>query len=279
MSLISTGRAPFSEAECLRIFGHLLSVVQKLHALGFAHRDLKPGNILLSSSDPVEPVLMDFGSVAPVSVVIRTPHDHIALCEQAAQFSSAPYRAPELWQASGCFSTGCVDGRSDIWALGCVLYAMAFGPFSPFENAIEGVQPLAIFSGNVRFPPSSASFSSGFVSLIRWILTTDINQRPTLEDVQQRVSSLTRPSIFIRKSTLAISKHGSEQWADFSSFNDTLVLGSPDSRSFSMRLQSARSSRANRKPDFEDHSVLADLEELRRLSSKGRSLFTQAIQD
>lgn len=253
-----------------------------LHTLGFAHRDLKPGNILLSSSDPVEPVLMDFGSVAPVSVAIRTPHDHIALCEQAAQFSSAPYRAPELWQASGCFVTGCIDGRSDVWALGCVLYAMAFGPFSPFENAIEGVQPLAIFSGNVRFPPSSASFSSGFLSLIRWMLTPDINQRPTLQDVQQRVASLTRPSIFIRK---ASSKRASEQWADFSAFNDTLALGSPESSSFSMRRLSVRSSYHSRadsqaaKSEHEERSAPADLEELRRLSSKGKSLFTQAIQD
>ncbi|KAG7395506.1 hypothetical protein PHYBOEH_003646 [Phytophthora boehmeriae] len=62
------GTAAFTEVECLGFFKRLVEAVSALHALGFAHRDLKPGNILLASCDPVEPLVMDFGSVAPLQM-------------------------------------------------------------------------------------------------------------------------------------------------------------------------------------------------------------------
>ncbi|KAF4323499.1 hypothetical protein G195_003339, partial [Phytophthora kernoviae 00238/432] len=127
--------AAFTEVECLSFFARLVDAVSALHALGFAHRDLKPGNILLTSSDPVEPLVMDFGSVAPLQAAVRGPMDSRYLWEEAAKYSSAPYRAPELWDSgSDMGAHGVIDGRTDVWSLGCVLYAMAFGPLSPFEH-------------------------------------------------------------------------------------------------------------------------------------------------
>ncbi|KAG6622064.1 NAK/MPSK protein kinase [Phytophthora cinnamomi] len=157
------GAAAFTEAECLHFFRKLLDAVASLHALGFAHRDLKPGNILLSEGDPVEPLLMDFGSVAPLRVQLRGPMDCRKLWEDAARYSSAAYRAPELWDASaGAAELRVVDGRADVWSLGCVLYAMAFGPFSPFEHPRDGVQQLAIVNGYVNFPHGNMQFGQVF---------------------------------------------------------------------------------------------------------------------
>lgn len=185
---MTDGCSPFSERECLRFFSELLDAVKHVHDLGFAHRDLKPGNILISSTNPVQPMLMDFGSIAPISITIRNAMEHSALCEEAEQLSSAPYRPPELWVSNGYVPNSIIDGRADVWQLGCILYAMAFGPYSPFENAKEGVLHLAIMNGNVRFPhKSSSSFSPTFTSLIKWMLIPDIESRPTLDEVIQQL--------------------------------------------------------------------------------------------
>ncbi|KAF1323108.1 Nak/mpsk protein kinase, partial [Globisporangium splendens] len=186
--------APFSESECLRFFSDLVDAVRELHGLGFAHRDLKPGNILLSSSDPVQPVLMDFGSLAPLNTPIRNASDHVYLCEDAERFSSAPYRPPELWESNGYVPNSIIDGRTDVWQLGCVLYAMTFGPYSPFEHPREGVQRLAILNANVRFPAHNfrftETFSSSFTSFIKWMLIPDIASRPTLGEVREQLQLL-----------------------------------------------------------------------------------------
>ncbi|KAJ0407248.1 hypothetical protein P43SY_008023 [Pythium insidiosum] len=232
---VAQQRAAFSEPECLRIFELVVEAVLELQARGYAHRDIKPGNILLTSTEPVEPVLVDFGSISPIPTVIRSARDAMRLYEEAAQFSSAPYRAPELWEAYSIHSMRRqLDGRTDVWSLGCLLFTMAFGPYSPFESPTEGVRQLAIFSGSVVFPPRNTrfgvSFSAAFVSLIKWMLTTDPSERPGVQDVLEHVVALRRgealtppssmqyiPSSVTRKLSFQ-SQSSDNTWADFSIF-------------------------------------------------------------
>lgn len=235
--LVFLESSPFSERECLRFFSDLVDAVQALHELGFAHRDLKPGNILISSSDLMQPILMDFGSIAPLNTVIRNASDHVALCEEAERLSSAPYRPPELWESNGYVPNSRVDGRTDVWQLGCILYAMAFGPYSPFETPKEGVQHLAILNGNVRFPAhmfrfGDEHFSSTFTSFIKWMLIPDIASRPTLDEVRQQLdqiragggsttmtnSSSNQVALPPPTQVLSFSKLSSEEWADFAAY-------------------------------------------------------------
>jgi len=75
------GVAAFTERACLGLFLQLLDAVAALHALGFAHRDLKPGNVLLRDGEQTEPLLMDFGSVAPLLVQVRGQMDARKLWE------------------------------------------------------------------------------------------------------------------------------------------------------------------------------------------------------
>jgi serine/threonine kinase 16 len=75
------------------------------------------------------PVLMDFGSMAPAERQVKNRIEALILQDEAAQFSTVPYRAPELFDVA---SDASIDARTDVWSLGCLLYALAFG-YSPFE--------------------------------------------------------------------------------------------------------------------------------------------------
>ncbi|TVU09350.1 hypothetical protein EJB05_42820, partial [Eragrostis curvula] len=89
----------------------------------YAHNDVKPGNVLITRRRGQAPVatLMDFGSARPARKEIRSRSEALQLQEWAAEHCSAPYRAPELWD---CPSHADIDERTDIWSLGCTLYAI-----------------------------------------------------------------------------------------------------------------------------------------------------------
>ncbi|PLW34436.1 hypothetical protein PCANC_05658 [Puccinia coronata f. sp. avenae] len=172
----------------------------------WAHRDLKPANVLISDDD--QPILMDFGSA--VKARIPVPNRSIALQQQdlAAEHSSMPYRAPELFDVkTGEDLTEAVD----IWSLGCVLYCLAYG-HSPFETAdtVEqgGSMALAVMNGSWKFPSTKSSnanpngnsnnpnnkgprvYSDQFRELIKSMLVLDPKARPTIFDVIDSVQAL-----------------------------------------------------------------------------------------
>lgn len=304
----------FTEAECLRIFVLVVEAVLEMQARGFAHRDIKPHNILLTSTEPVEPILTDFGSAAPVKTTVHSAHDAVQLFDEATQFTSAAYRAPELWAAHATTRfRGEIDGRTDVWALGCVLFAMAFGPYSPFEDPTQGVLPLAIFNGTVRLPASNTrfgqSFSSGFVALIRSILVVEPQDRPTIYQVLDKVDRLrtgrvSRRSLSLRRSVsgsnrslpqTVTSQSTDDGWADFSALEAASEDASVASMSSVVSSQSSwrvvsrqslsgpesvasSSSRSVRVLSVSCQESSDQLEERRKLSMQGRQLLAAALQ-
>lgn len=213
------GHSPwcYPEQEALAL---ALGVVEGMaafhhHSPAWAHRDIKPGNILLSDSGA--PVLMDFGSTAVARVAVATHQDSLRLQETAAENCSMAYRAPELWDPP---TRTTVTEATDIWAFGCTLYALAFG-FSPFEvkwvvprsEASGGAEPPAppgssdarvAIGGSVpqvvdvthlrvlgRVPfPAQHPYSSHFTDLILDCLATDPAARPDADVLMERIRTL-----------------------------------------------------------------------------------------
>lgn len=116
----------------------------------YAHRDIKPGNIMIDDNG-TRPILMDLGSLAPSPTPITSRALALQVQDQAAEHSTMPYRAPELFDVK----TGTViDTKVDIWSLGCTLYACLVGK-SPFEARSEetgGSLSLCVLGGDWRFP-------------------------------------------------------------------------------------------------------------------------------
>jgi serine/threonine protein kinase len=135
-----------------------------LHRAGFRHADLKPDNILLQflPSAEVKPLITDFGSATPIRQVVQSKADRLNLQEYAASYSTASYRAPELWEASDQTLSNdgklVVDGKADVWSFGCIIYALLYAS-TPFESAAQGLSTLAIQSGTYKKPslPCTAS--------------------------------------------------------------------------------------------------------------------------
>lgn len=97
------------------------------------------------------PIVMDLGSLAVSPIPITSRSLAIATQDTAAEHSTMPYRAPELFDVK----TGTViDTKVDIWSLGCTLYACLVGK-SPFEMRSDetgGSLSICVLGGDWRFP-------------------------------------------------------------------------------------------------------------------------------
>ncbi|ORX59577.1 kinase-like protein [Hesseltinella vesiculosa] len=164
---------------------------QEHEIIPWAHRDIKPGNIMLAD-DGTTPILMDFGSAQQARIPIRNRQEALSQQDLAAEQCSMPYRAPELFDVK---SETMLDEKVDIWSLGCTLYALAYGQ-SPFEmgmNEQGGSIALAVLNGQFRFPsdPSLANlYSQSIKDLVSWLLVTDPAIRPDIHQVIAKVETL-----------------------------------------------------------------------------------------
>lgn len=103
------------------------------------------------ADDGKTPILMDLGSLAPSPTVINSRSLALAVQDMAAEHSTMPYRAPELFDVK---TGSIIDTKVDIWSLGCTLYACLTGK-SPFEARSEetgGSLSICVLGGDWRFP-------------------------------------------------------------------------------------------------------------------------------
>ncbi len=121
--------------EALKITREVISALSYAHAHGVVHRDIKPGNILLSAG---EAVVADFGIAKALS---EAGSDQMT--QTGVALGSPAYMSPE--QSRGEPE---IDGRSDIYSLGCVLYEMLAG-----EPPFAGNTPLEMIARSLREEP------------------------------------------------------------------------------------------------------------------------------
>jgi serine/threonine-protein kinase len=125
--------------RALEITAAICGALEQAHAAGIVHRDIKPGNVMVTATGDVK--VMDFGIARAVTASTST------MTETSAVFGTAHYLSPE--QARGEH----VDARSDIYSTGCLLYELLTGA-PPFT----GDTAVAVAYQHVRedpVPPST----------------------------------------------------------------------------------------------------------------------------
>jgi serine/threonine-protein kinase len=135
--ILREGRKILPE-RALEITSGVLSALDYSHRAGIIHRDIKPGNVMLTPSGDVK--VMDFGIARAISDASST------MTQTAAVVGTAQYLSPE--QARG----ETVDSRSDVYSAGCLLYELLTGR-PPFV----GDSPVAVAYQHVREQPQPPS--------------------------------------------------------------------------------------------------------------------------
>ena len=170
--LAAVGR--LDESSCLLYTRGIASALAAAHARGIVHRDLKPDNIYLVP-DPdlpggVRPKLLDFG-IAKVAEAARQGGE-ATKTRTGSVMGTPTYMSPEQ-----CRGAGEVDHRSDLYALGCILYEMATGR-PPF--VAEGVgEIIGLHLFGALTPPSQVvpGISAQLESLVTSLLAKNPDER------------------------------------------------------------------------------------------------------
>ncbi|HVT43898.1 MAG TPA: protein kinase [Thermoanaerobaculia bacterium] len=138
-------RGPLPIGEVLRIGTQMASALAAAHRHGIIHRDLKPANVMLTS---VGAKLLDFGlaKAAVVQVSTEGATEHRALTQEGTILGTFQYMAPEQLEGID------IDARTDIFALGCLLYEMATG-----KRAFEGANKTSLIAAIVSSQPPPIS--------------------------------------------------------------------------------------------------------------------------
>src|ERR1044071_6595052 len=143
----------FSVEAALDVCAQVTGALQKAHAAGVVHRDVKPENVMLDEDGHVK--VLDFGiakQVASVpSVDTEAPTSAQVNTASGVVLGTTAYMSPEQVRGQE------LDGRSDVWSLGCVLYEMLSGR-APFEERNFGDLVVAILHGD---PPSLTDLAPG----------------------------------------------------------------------------------------------------------------------
>ena len=176
-----------SERDVLRVAGQLASVLAATHAAGIVHRDLKPGNVMLvpdnSVADGERVKLLDFG-IAKLSLPVGSgaaPMTHVG-----AMLGTPQYMSPEQ-----CRGSAQLDGRSDVYSLGIMMFQMLAGQL-PFETpgSEMGVVALHLLAPVPSLLPLAPQTRPALAQLVERMLAKAKEERPSMAEVVEALRAL-----------------------------------------------------------------------------------------
>ncbi|HET7226721.1 MAG TPA: serine/threonine-protein kinase, partial [Candidatus Eisenbacteria bacterium] len=204
-------KGPLPAPDVLRIGMQIADALDRAHRAGVIHRDLKPGNIMLTRSGAK---LMDFGlaratglaragdSGVTVAALTQSPTVATPLTAEGTLVGTFQYMAPEQLEGREA------DARSDIWALGCVLYEMATG-----TRAFEGRSQASLISSIMSSEPAPLSLLAptsppALDALIRACLAKDPEDRiQTAHDVRLQLRWIAGDSASVSQAAAPAAAH------------------------------------------------------------------------
>jgi eukaryotic-like serine/threonine-protein kinase len=185
-------KGPLPLGQVLKYGIEICDGLEKAHRSGVVHRDLKPGNIMLAKTGAK---LMDFGlakafvvsagASSGLAATMTTPAGSHPLTAQGAVVGTFQYMAPEQVEGNEA------DARSDIFALGAVLYEMATG-----KRAFEGKTAASAMAAVLERDPAPISSLQpttppGLDRLVKTCLDKDPDERwQTAHDVKLQLRQI-----------------------------------------------------------------------------------------
>jgi serine/threonine protein kinase len=181
-------RGRLDPIRTIRIAAQIASGLAAAHAQGVIHRDIKPGNVMLEY-DVDRCKITDFG-------LARATIDNVELTSREMGVGTPAYMAPEQ------VTEGEVDGRTDLFAQGCVMYAMLVG-HSPFHgrNALETIRLVERCE-----PPDLRSLDNGIPEFLAAIIMQLLRKDPA-----ERIQSAAELSDVLNRHLTMINQTKSDE--------------------------------------------------------------------
>ena len=162
----------YLERSIKNIGCQLLSGLRALHKNGIIHCNLKPSNIVIDEYCNVK--ICDFKKCLVISKMTNE------LIKKNKSALTPCYTAPELFTEEGKYSF-----KSDLWALGCILYELAVGQVPFFDNTIDALIKK-IIKNEVDFDRKQlTNYSDDFIDVLRKLLIKNPNDRTTWGEIER----------------------------------------------------------------------------------------------
>ena len=168
-------RAPVSANEAIRFALQIADALEAAHAKGVLHRDLKPANVNVTPEGKIK--LLDFGLAKAFALgaaspeISHSPTLAVDPTHQGVVLGTASYMSPE--QARG----RALDGRTDLWSFGCVLYEMLAGKKAFDGESVSDIL-VAILDREPDWAALPAATPAPLRDLMKRLLQKDPAGRP-----------------------------------------------------------------------------------------------------